>query len=150
MTAKVLVDTNILVYAYDRTEPAKQARALDTLDVLATQGQGLLSVQILAEFFWVVTTKLADPVPIRDAERHVQAFLDVWSVADITSLIVLEAIRGVQAHRLAYWDAQIWATALLNQTPIVLSEEFQDGRSVEGIRFLNPLSRQFSITQLDL
>ncbi len=149
MTAKVLVDTNILVYAYDRTEPAKQARAVETLDLLVATGQGLLSVQVLAEFFRVITTKLADPVRSEDAERHVQALLEIWNVEDITPLIVLEAIRGTRAHRLAYWDAQIWATALLTQTPIVLSEDFQDGRVLEGIRFVNPFSRSFSRAQLE-
>lgn len=149
MPGRVLLDTNVLVYAYDRAEPRKQARALDVLDRLAGTGQGLLSVQVLAEFFWVTTTKLRDPLHAEEAERHIQAYLRAFTVADLTSLIVLEATRAVREHHLGYWDAQIWATALLNQTPLVLSEDFSDGATIEGIAFVSPFSQQFELAQLD-
>lgn len=55
-------------------------------------------------------------------------------------MIVQEAIRGVVEHKFSYWDAQIWATARLNQIPIVLSEDFSHGRFVEGVHFLNPFA----------
>jgi predicted nucleic acid-binding protein len=143
------VDSNVLVYAYDRSSQAKQTRALEVLDRLAAIGQGLLSVQMLAEFFWAATTKLADPLRVEEAERQVQAYLQSWSVTDVTPLIVLEAVRGVRRHRLAYRDAQVWATALLNQAPMVLSEDFQDGLVLEGIHFVNPFSRRFTMAQLE-
>ncbi len=147
MAARVLVDTNVLVYAYDRTDAAKQARALEVLDHLATSGQGLLSVQVLAEFFVVVTRKLADPLRLEEAQQQVQAFLRAWPVTEVTPLIVLEAVRGARAHRLAYGDAQVWATALLTQTSLVLSEDFPDGSSLEGIHFLNPFSHHFHLAK---
>lgn len=148
MPDKVFVDTNVLVYTYDRANPTKQARALELLDRLAVAGQGLLSVQVLAEFFWVATTKLADPLRAHEAERQIHGYLKAWAVADITPLIVLEATRGVREHRMSYWDAQVWATALLNQVPIVVSEDFQDDSTIEGIKFLNPFSRHFKVTAL--
>lgn len=148
MPARALVDTNILIYPYDRTAPAKQVRALEVLDRLAVAGQGLLSVQVLAEFFWVATTKLADPLRVHEAERQIHGYLKAWSVADITPLIVLEATRGVREHRMSYWDAQVWATALLNQVPVVVSEDFQDGSTIEGIKFLNPFSPHFKVAEL--
>lgn len=61
-------------------------------------------------------------------------------------MIILEAARGVRAHRFSYWDAQIWATAKLNQIPVVLSEDFSDGQSTEGIRFTNPFSPKFQLS----
>ena len=67
----------------------------------------------------------------------------VWPVFDLTRLIVLEAGRGVRDHRLSYYDAQLWATARLNQVPTVFSEDFRDGAVVEGIRFVNPFSSGF-------
>jgi len=148
MPARVFVDTNILVYAYDRTDLAKQTRALEVLDHLVITGQGLLSVQVLAEFFWVATTKLANPLRVEETQWQIYWYLQIWPIAEVTPLIVLEAIRGGREHRLAYWDAQVWATALLNQVPVVLSEDFQDGLIVEGIRFLNPFRHQFSLAQL--
>jgi predicted nucleic acid-binding protein len=64
-------------------------------------------------------------------------------VFDLTQHIVLEAARGVRDHQLAYYDAQIWAAARLNQTQLILSEDFQDGQILEGVRFINPFSDGF-------
>jgi predicted nucleic acid-binding protein len=58
---------------------------------------------------------------------------------------VLEAVRGVRDHQLAYWDAQIWATARLNQVPLVLSEDFSNGAVIEGVRFVNPFASDFDL-----
>jgi predicted nucleic acid-binding protein len=60
-------------------------------------------------------------------------------------MIVLEAVRGVRKHRLAYWDAQIWATARLNQVPLILSEDFSDGQVLKGVRFVNPFAPGFDL-----
>jgi predicted nucleic acid-binding protein len=58
-------------------------------------------------------------------------------------MIVLEAARGVREHSLPYFDAQIWATARLNQVPIILSEDFASGTALEGVRFVNPFEPDF-------
>ena len=149
MPASAFVDSSMLIYAHDRADSRKQERALTVLDHLTLTGQGTLSVQVLAEFFWISTTKLADPLHRDEAHDQVEGFLRNWDVAAITPLIVLEALRGVRQHRLSYWDAQIWATALLTQTPLILSEDFSDGQIIEGIRFLNPFSQRFQITYLE-
>lgn len=58
---------------------------------------------------------------------------------------MLEAARGFRQHRLSYYDAQIWATARLNQVPTVFTEDFQDGQRLEGVRFVNPLVAGFEL-----
>jgi len=58
---------------------------------------------------------------------------------DVTPPIVLEAIEGVRRYRLAYWDAQIWAAAKLNQIEVIYSEDGPTGRPIGGVRFVNPL-----------
>ena len=65
MNGSYLVDTNILVYAYDRSEGAKQERARNILDGLEFRERGAVSTQILGEFFWIVTRKLAEPLTVR-------------------------------------------------------------------------------------
>ena len=67
----------------------------------------------------------------------------------VTPLVVLEAARGVSTHRLHYWDAQVWATARLNQIPVVLTEDFAHGRVLEGVQFLDPFSPAFDSAALD-
>ena len=62
------------------------------------------------------------------------ALLRLWTIVPVTELIVLEAIRGCQQYGLNLWDAQIWAAARLNQVRVLLSEDFQDGIVLEGVR----------------
>jgi predicted nucleic acid-binding protein len=139
------VDTNVLVYAYDRSEPEKQRRALQVLDDCMETESGVLSAQVLSEFFWNITRKIASPLSVPDACERVRVYAAVWAIMDVTELIVLEALRGVREHQFAYWDAQIWATARLNQIPLVLSEDFSDGTTLEGVRFLNPFAPLFDL-----
>lgn len=137
MTDRFLVDTNVLVYAYDRAYPLKQRKSLEVLDHLILNKMGCLSTQILAEFFNVVTSKISSPLSQKEAETQVDNFIRSSDVVDVTPLIVIEAIRGVREHGFSYWDSQIWASARLNQIPFVISEDF--GRSfIEGVRYLDP------------
>jgi len=62
---------------------------------------------------------------------------------DHTPLIVLEAARGVRDYQFNYWDAQIWAAARLNQIDTILSEDFNTGAMIEGVRFVNPFVKDF-------
>ncbi len=127
MRGSYLVDTNVLVYAYDRSEPEKQKKALRLLDELVLAGRGVLSVQVLGEFLVTAVRKLAKPLSAQQAYDRVVNYIESWPVLEITPQIVLEAARGVRAHKLSYWDAQVWATARLNQIANVLSEDFSHG-----------------------
>src|SRR3990172_2220805 len=138
MTGKHLVDTNLLVYAYDRSEPEKQAKAVELLDELVKNGTGILSPQILSEFYNVVTRKLAAPLTPQEAYTSISNYIRSWNIVDLTSLVVLEAARGVRDHKLPYWDSLVFATAKMNQIPIVLSEDFSHNSVIEGVRFANP------------
>ncbi|MFZ5592473.1 MAG: PIN domain-containing protein, partial [Bacillota bacterium] len=80
MSAKVLVDTNILVYAYDSANPVKQKRALEVLDQLASSHAGALSAQVLAEFVVAVTRKIADPLDFATVRQSVENYLCSWEV----------------------------------------------------------------------
>jgi predicted nucleic acid-binding protein len=139
MTARVFVDTNILVYCYDRADPAKKTRAIETVDQVVKSRAGAISTQILAEFYTTVTRKLPEPLSSDDAWSRLKQFATIWNVLDLTPQVVLEAVRGVRERTLSYWDAQIWAVARLHRIPVILSEDFQHGSVLEGVRFLNPL-----------
>ena len=145
MTSRVLVDTNVLVYAYDRSEPEKQHRALEVLDRLAVTSVGVISTQVLAEFFVAITRRIAAPLSVAEAYERVENYLQAWDVLDVTGMIVLEATRGVREYRFNFWDAQIWATARLNQIPVVFSEDFNSGQVTEGVRFVNPFAEEFHL-----
>jgi len=148
MSDRILVDTNVLVYAYDRSEPDKQRRAWQVLDRLATTGAGAISTQVLAEFFVAVTRKIVPPLTADEARESVQNYVQSWTVLDLTSMIIPEAVRGVREHQLNFWDAQVWAAARLNQIETVLSEDFSSDRVIEGIRFVNPFAEGFRVEEM--
>ena len=139
MIDKVLVDTNILVYAYDNSDPKKQPRALTTLNQLFDTNRGIISTQILGEFFITVTRKIPDPLTIEEGINSLQNYIRAWTIVEITPMIILEAARGVKDYQLNFWDAQVWATARLNQIGVIYSEDFNTGSFLEGVQFINPL-----------
>jgi len=144
MTA-ILLDTNVLVYAYDTGEPDKQALAINLLHGLKISGQACLSVQCLGEFFNAVTRGPTPRLALVEAAPQAEWLANSFPVFNMTPLIVLEAIRGTREHVLSYFDAQIWAAARMNQIPFVFSEDFQDGLSLEGVKFVNPFSDHFEL-----
>jgi predicted nucleic acid-binding protein len=89
MADEILVDTNALVYAYDRAEPRKQRRALETLRRLAAGARGKLSAQILGEFFRAVTQKIPPPLSPGDAHGQAATLIRAFPALAITPLIVL-------------------------------------------------------------
>jgi len=143
--AEVLIDTNILIYAHQPAEREKYRSALSALEAVMESGLGRLSAQVLAEFI-SATTRTGRPILTID-ESLAQASLlaEAMPVLDVTALIVLEAGRGVRQHGLSYFDAQIWATARLNQIPTIFTEDFVNGRRIEGVQFLNPLASGFDL-----
>ena len=148
MIGRFFVDANVLIYRHDPAEPEKQAQARKLLRALVARDAGLISTQVLAEFFSVVSRKTPARLTVQEAAEEVRRFARSWPIAPVTPAIVLEALRGLQTYPFSYWDAQIWATAKLNQAPVVLSEDFQDGRVIEGIEFRNPFAPTFDLATL--
>ncbi len=147
MSGRALVDTNVLVDAYDRAEPVRQTQALEILNELVVSRVGVISAQVLVEFHNAVTRRIANPLTLDQAYERIKNLILAWPVLEITPLIVLEAARGAAQHQLRIWDAQIWATARLNQIPIILSEDFSDGAVIEGIRTVNPFAAHFKLSE---
>lgn len=143
---RYLIDSNILIYPLDRGEVAKRTRAQDVLRRLVQQENAALGSQALAEFSNVALRKLE--VPPDRVYRQVERYEKLFPVYPLTAAVILEAVRGVRDHQLAYYDAQIWAVAKLNQMPTVLSEDFNSGASLEGVTFLNPLEASFDLASL--
>lgn len=143
--AKVLIDTNVLVYAYDRSEPLKQKQALKVLGELAELGRGAVTTQVLGEFFTVVTRKIPAPLSAGEAAAQIRSHLSLWTVIEMTGTLVLDAANGVRDHKMSFWDAQIWAAARASRIPVVLTEDFSDSSVLDGVRLLNPFLPGFAL-----
>jgi predicted nucleic acid-binding protein len=144
VAGSVLIDTNVLVYeaGIDGDEKARRADAV--LRDLDTHRMASLSTQVLYEYANTMLRKLPDgSEPSLGAS--VTDLCEVWPVIAVTGETVIEAVRGVMEHGLSYYDAQIWATARLAGMDVVLSEDFTDGREIEGVRFVDPFSESFDM-----
>lgn len=146
--ARALLDANILVYAFCRQDHGKQARAADLIRRLAHQRAGTLSTQTLGEFYRAATRSLPDRLPAAMALERLGELAAAFPVYDITLPIAIEAARGSAQHQMSYWDAQVWATAKLNQIPYVLTENMQGHTTLEGVRFINPLAEDFDLSAI--
>jgi len=138
-SAMAMVDTNVLVHAYDITEPQKHAVATNLAEQLAQESRLAISVQSLNEFYSVVTSlRKAIQMPHERAESIITTLCEVATVISLTPEIVTRALQGVQQFKLAFWDALIWAAAKENRIPVVYSEDFNSGATLDGVTFVNP------------
>jgi predicted nucleic acid-binding protein len=143
--SSILLDTNVLVYAFDVRQSSLQEKAQAIILKAEETATGCLSVQCLGEFFRVVTAKMQ--LPANEMFKQVEYWQSAFPVFSLTPQIVLEAARGVRDYQLSYYDAQIWASARLNQIPVIFSEDFQDGQTLEGVRFINPFANKFMLEE---
>ncbi|MDR0594802.1 MAG: PIN domain-containing protein [Bifidobacteriaceae bacterium] len=135
MTAPVFVDTNVLVYYFDQDEPTKRERAEQVMAAI----DPVLSAQVLSEFYWTVTRKLARPVGADQAGLAVSRWAR-FRVIPITAALVAAAIQTGKEHQLAYWDALILEAAVAAGCEELLTEDLADGAVLRGVRIRNPFA----------
>ena len=134
---RLTFDTNVLVYAVDLDAGDNYATALDLI-ARAARADCVLTLQSLSEFYHVSTRKaLLDPV---EAAAFVRDWHTVFSVRAADMRALDRAMDAVRDHAIGFWDALLWATARLAGCRLLLSEDFQDGRSLGGVLFLNPFN----------
>lgn len=137
MMARSFFDTNVLVYADDKAAPAKQHRALDLLAEHRRSRTGVVSIQVLQEYFVAVTRKLRVNPAIARRKLELLAEFDVSTpdVADILAAIDLHRLHGF-----SFWDALIVRAAKQAGCSVLFSEDMQALRAIEGVEIVNPFS----------
>lgn len=137
MTARVFVDTNVLVYQFDTRAPEKQRLAADWLDHLWSTRSGVVGFQVLQEFYAVVTRKVDPGLKPEEARAVVQA-LWAWQPVAADPRLFLTAWAVQDQFGLSWWDALIVAAARLAGCSHLLTEDLQHGQDLDGIRVVNP------------
>jgi predicted nucleic acid-binding protein len=138
MSVKTFVDTNVLVYAHYVDDRSKHDLASDALRELWSDGTGVLSPQVLHEFYVNVTRKIAAPLA-KDAARLVVSAYAIWCV-DVTSADVAAAFRIEDEAKIGFWDALIIASASKAGAARILSEDLNAGQAIAGVLIENPFS----------
>jgi len=137
MIVKAFVDTNVLVYAYDRAAGAKRDLARDLLEALWNEGRGVLSTQVLQEFYVNVRRKTRPPVSQEEARALVADYL-AWDPIANDGATVLEAIDVGHQYQLSLWDALIVVAARKGDASVLYSEDLNHGQTFGEVQVLNP------------
>jgi len=128
-------DTNVLVYADDKAAPSKQRRALELVAEHRRAGTGVVSLQVLQEYFVTVTRKLQ--VDARTARRKVELLAE-FDVATPDVADVLAAIDLTRLHSFSFWDALVLRSAQQAGCGVLFTEDMQNAREMDGLRIVNP------------
>ncbi len=132
---KITIDANILVYAFDRSEAERHAIARDIV-ARATNSDCVLTLQSLAETYRTVSRKRI--VAPQLAEEYVQALSQRFRIVTASMADLRSAMRVVREHKIAFWDAMLWATAAAAGCRMMISEDFQTNRQLGPIVFRSP------------
>ena len=137
MSAREFLDTNVLVYAHDGADLTKRGRARDLVRRLLRERNGVLSVQVLQEFFAAATRKLG--MPSETARRHILTYAQ-FDVVSLSAPDVTAAIDLHRLHQFSIWDALIVRAALNGTCATLHTEDMQTGRLVENLEIANPFA----------
>jgi len=134
---RLFVDTNVLVYAYDETAAEKHEQAKEIVRDLWENRNGVLSMQVLQEFFITVTRKIPKPADIDTAADIVRDYLQ-WRVVILRGQSILSAIDIQRRHLISFWDALILQAAVEGDAACLLTEDLSHGANLCGVEISNP------------
>lgn len=137
MSGKVFVDTNVLIYAYDLDAGNKHKIAADRVKFLWETEAGMLSTQVLQEFYVNVTQKIPIPIPLAKVRGIISAY-SVWQMVLNSLETILHASEIQARYQLSFWDAMIMAAASEGRAEKVLTEDLNHGQLIEGVMIENP------------
>jgi predicted nucleic acid-binding protein len=134
-TSRAFLDTNILIYCDDPRYPDKQVKALELIKDHLRLRTGVISLQVLQEYFVNATRKLKlDPA-------LAQQRLEVYARFEIVEPVVADLFAAIDFHRLhsiSFWDSMVIHCAKKAGCRVLLSEDMQHGQTIDGVRIVNP------------
>ena len=137
MSDKVFVDSNVLIYAHDVDAAGKHQIARDVIEDLWSSRLGVLSTQVLQEFYVNVTRKIPTPLERWQARAVVAAYA-AWQVESIGPNEILAASELEEHNQLAFWDALIVTSAITGGASRVLTEDLNAGQRIGGVLIEDP------------
>jgi predicted nucleic acid-binding protein len=153
LTAYILIDTNVLVYAVDPASGAKARAANVLVERLGDARSGLISPQVMAEFFAASTRTRGGKAPILTAGEAAlwsEKWLALFEFVPLSAEVTREAIRLAPAHQMHIYDAQILAAAKRAGARFVVTEDGPSAGQIEGVRYVDPFARGFRPAHIGL
>ena len=135
--SKIFLDTNILIYTLDSHDQSKQDRCRSLLRTIQSENNGVISTQILQEFYVVATKKfLVKPQIVKNILHSFENF----EVVQVNPLLIQEAIDCSIIHQLSFWDALIVVSAECAKCEELWTEDLSSGQIIRGVKIGNPIS----------
>lgn len=138
MNDRFFLDTNIFVYSFDQGSPRKTVGAERLISAALNTGKGVISYQVVQEFFNVAFRRFPEPMHVEQAERFLSTVLrPLWAIHSSPTLC-LRALQFLERFHLQWYDALIVAGAMEAKCGILYSEDFQNGQRFDGLEVRNP------------
>jgi predicted nucleic acid-binding protein len=137
MSGKAFVDTNILLYAHDVSDPAKNRKAVELLTQLWADGNGVLSTQVLQEFAANLQRRISLSMTYAEVRRRIELYLE-WKVVVNGGGSVLRGLEFKERNQISFWDAMIVQAAESAGCEVLYSEDLSHGQEYGGVLVVNP------------
>jgi len=138
MKDKIFLDTNILIYSFDFSNPTKQKIAKELINSLCGNSiDYLISTQVVSEFCSVVIKKFKEILSENDLKRFVSS-LPQEQIAFIDQSTIIKSLHIKYKYGFSYWDSMIIVTAIQSGCDVLYSEDLSDGQVIENLRIVNP------------
>jgi predicted nucleic acid-binding protein len=131
------IDTNILVYAYDKDEKIKNPIAREILLDCWEKRSGIISTQVLQEFYVTITAKLSKKLSVNEASELIKDFLS-WPIEQVTPHDIIDATKLQERYKYSFWDSLIITLAQKSGAVILYSEDLQEGQKIGDLTIKNP------------
>jgi predicted nucleic acid-binding protein len=138
MNGRFFLDTNVFVYSFDASAPAKARRAAELIRQAAATGKGIVSFQVAQEFFNVALRCFAQPMTVAEAEQYLTTVFRPLMAVHSSQTLLAEALRLSDRYRLSWYDALIVAAALEGQCGLLYSEDLQHRQRFGDLQVENP------------
>ena len=139
MNDRIFVDTNVLIYAHDQDAGKKHAVASKLVEELWENRLGVLSTQVLQEFYVNITKKIPKPIPKPVAAVYVERYF-LWPVVRPSATTIRKGFEIERRDKLSFWDAMIVSAAFQAGAAKILSEDMNSGQIIAGITIVDPFA----------
>lgn len=140
MIDKVFFDTNILVYAHDTGSVEKRTKSRELIFKSLRDGSGVISPQVLSEFYVTVTKKVEQPISAEQAKKEI-LLLSTMATIDLDATLIIRAIEMQERWQISYWDSLILASAERAKCKTLYSEDLSDNQIYDSVQVCNPYNK---------
>ena len=138
MSDRFFIDTNIFAYTFDEKSPKKAQRSLQLIREAVDTGRGIVSYQVVQEFFNLALRRFPQPMNAADAEQYLMTVFRPLLAIHSSSALYLEGLRIAGKYPLSWFDCLIVSAALQGECSVLYSEDLQHGQKIEDLRIENP------------